>query len=252
MLACVITPPEGMLPPTSTICVECVQATICAENEDSTDCPLYATPTPPELESETPEITPTEDNMINETPDIEAIMTETAYASSSTPTRTEIIGFTATRTVTSTPTGTQTATITITPELFILPTLDMSSWVYKIQSGSPKYTTNFAHPDQGCAWSGIAGQVFGPLGVPQRDIVVVVTGDVNGVPYDLLGFTSSAVAYGASAYEVEFPYGPIRTNRLLSMQLFGLDGTPLTGEFPIDTYMDCDKNLIIYNFTLAN
>lgn len=266
MLACVITPPQGLLSPTPTICVECVQATICAENATNDGCPAYSSPTSvdslPTQETPTPENTPTEEITPTEDITVEIIVTEvpldgtpmekTASTVEGTQTRT----LTATRTSTSTKTETPTKTETASPISSNTPTATKTmlpgNWVYKTQSGSPKYSTNFAHPELACKWSGVAGQVFGPGGTPQSDVVVVITGVVNGVPYDLLGFTGSAVKYGASAFEIEFPEGPVKTTQTLQIQLFDLAGIELTGRIPFDTFAECDKNLVIYNFTLAN
>lgn len=249
MLACVITPPEGLLSPTPTICVECVQATICAENATGDGCPTNASPTPvdslPTLVPTKQDVTPTEEILATETPTTAVTLTVDVIPSA-----------TATSTLITTRTPTSTKTETAVPASSKTPTttstVQLGDWIYKTQTGSPKHTTNFAHPDLGCKWGGIAGQVFGPGGAPQPDVVVVVSGDVNGVPYDLVGFTGSAVKYGASAYEVEFPDGPVKTIGTLSIQLFDLAGKELSGKLPFDTFTECDKNLVIFNFILAN
>jgi hypothetical protein len=252
MLACVITPPEGLFSSTPTICVECVQATICAENASGDSCPLTASltleNTRPPLASKTIEPTPTEPSTSTPTVTVETLLFIPTYTPN-----TEEVSAKQTPELSQTPTVQKTegfqATSTGKPS--ITSTLDMTGWIYKIQSGSPKYTTNFSHPELACKWSGVAGQVFGPGGVPQENVVVVVTGEANGENYDLLGFTTSAVKYGASAYEVEFPFGPVKTTGSLQIQLFDLEGKQLTGAIPFDTFADCNKNLIVFNFTLV-
>ncbi|MEI8131841.1 MAG: hypothetical protein WCG34_05370 [Leptolinea sp.] len=263
MLACVVTPPEGFLPPTPTICVECVQATICAENATNDSCPSNAAPTlvdslptlipaiqePTPTAVETEILLPTETSTEAATNTIEAPLTVTSTivsTSTLTPSRT----LTATRTATSTKTETPSPTASRTPTNTATPQL--GSWVYKSQTGSPKYATNFAHPELGCKWSGVAGQIFGPGGAPQENVVVVITGDANGVPIDLLGFSGSAVKYGVLAYEMEFPAGPVKTTGTLRIQLFDLEAKELTAAIPFDTFTDCDKNLVVFNFTLTN
>jgi hypothetical protein len=263
MLACVITPPEGLLDATPTICVECVQATICAENVGDEECPVSSSATPidalPTLIPSTQETVPTKETTeaVLTTETIEALLSITPEIS---PSKTESVAVTlnstSTRTLTSaktqTPTKTETLTPTATKTIIPSSTIDHGNWVYKTQTGSPKYSTNFAHPNLACNWSGVAGQIFGPGGAPQSDVVVVITGAVNGVPYDLLGFSGSAVLYGASAFEVEFPDGPVKTTDSLVIQLFDLEGNALSAAFPFDTFTDCDKNLIVFNFVLSN
>jgi hypothetical protein len=261
--ACVITSPAELFYPTPTICVECVQATICAENATGDACPVGETvtpasvlptliltvddstptpgPSPTNVFSTTAESTPTneftptdkpaptEEKMSEIEPTSEDIL-ETAIPENTEISSNPLIG-------------------TVVPN--VNPTVDPGLWLYKSQTGSPKYTKNFAHPANGCSWSGIAGQVFGPGGVPQSDIVVVVTGDANGTPIDLTGFTGSAIAYGAGAYEVEFPTGPIKTKDSMVIQLFDLEGNELTPPLLFDTYVDCNKNLVVFNFDLS-
>ena len=263
MLACVITPPASLLPPTPTICVECVQATICAENATNDGCPSTASPTSvyslptliPTIQEPTPTEVLPEEVFSTGTPTVAITLTDVPIPSA-TATLVSTSNATSTRTLTSTRTATSTKTETASPTSSKTPTItstiQLGSWVYKTQTGSPKYATNFAHPDLGCQWSGVAGQVFGPGSAPQPNVVVVITGDANGVSYDLLGFSGSAVKYGASAFELEFPNGPVKTAGTLNIQLFDLEGKELTGSIPFDTFTDCDKNLVIFNFTLAN
>ncbi|HEX7556239.1 MAG TPA: hypothetical protein VF338_06415, partial [Leptolinea sp.] len=254
-------PPEGLFQATPTICVECVQATICAENAAGDGCPANQSPTPidslstliPAGQEQTATSVVTEAPVLTETPALtegviistpsvtnEAANTVTANSSQLSP-FTETVNPLKTS-ISKTP-SLKTPTTTSTPR--------PGPWVYKLQSGTPKYTKNFAHPDKACNWSGVAGQVFGPGGVPQPDVVVIVNGEANGEPFDLLGFTGSFVQYGEGAFEVEFPNGPVKTIGTLRIQLFDLEGKELTVAIPFNTYTECTKNLVIFNFTLT-
>jgi len=263
--ACVITSPAELFYPTPTICVECVQATICAENASGDACPIGKTETItpatvlptliPTTDSSTPTIGPSPTSAFSPTPEFTPTseFTPTDELSPTEEGLTEIEATSENDSWTVTPEFSETPfsppTRTVKPN--VNPTVDTSLWLYKPQIGSPKYTKNFAHPIRTCGWSGIAGQVFGPGGVPQSDIVVVVTGDANGTPVDLTGFTGSAIAYGAGAYEIEFPTGPIKTKDSMVIQLFDLAGNELTPAELFDTFADCTKNLVVFNFVLS-
>lgn len=47
---------------------------------------------------------------------------------------------------------------------------------YVVQSGSPAYMQDFAHVEQNCSWTGVAGQVFDIAGSPVSDLLVEVGG----------------------------------------------------------------------------
>jgi hypothetical protein len=263
--ACVITSPAGLFLPTPTICVECVQATICAEDASGNACLANTTPTPAEIlptliqdtgtptETPTNAPTPTEPGA-EETLRVRQLSATPAFTNTAIDLSTEQPAAETEQVVQATPAAAKTNALkTIVPPVLpaISSTVKPGVWMYKAQTGSPKYAKNFAHPESACTWSGIAGQVFGPGGAPQTDIVVVVNGEANGAPVDLLGFTGSAAAYGAGAYEVEFPAGPIQTKDTIRIQLFDLAGKELSDALPFDTYSECSKNLIVFNFVLA-
>lgn len=249
--ACVITSPAEIFATTPTICVECVQATICAENESGDAC-IIDTPSPvdilPTADPSTDESTPTEmgmDEPIQQKTDIIPSLPDTSPTSTYYQ-KTPYVFITIPPPDTATPTP--TPTLEFTPRPTKTATVDPGTWIYRIQTGSPKYTRNFAHPESACEWSGVAGQVFGPGGAPQTDVVVLVSGDALGTPIDLVGLTGVSTAYGAGAFEVEFPGGPVRTYDTISIQLFDFAGTQLSRPIPFDTYADCTKNLAVINF----
>ncbi len=264
--ACVITSPAEIFVSTPTICVECVQATLCAENPTG-DCGIDVPPLPGEQPDGSLTGTPAESaNQMDATaaafftqsaiyqqtdepdmvdPTAAAFLTQaTFYFTPLAPTVTQTLVPSKTPfPPTSTPEpATETPTITSTPR----------DWMYTMQSGSPKNTKNFGHPEDGCNWGGIAGQVFGPNGVPQSDIVVVVTGEVKGNPVNLMGYTGTASQYGPNGYEVIFPHGPVRTQKSLSIRLLDLKGNELSDSFSFDTYSDCARNLVVVNFVLSS
>ncbi len=265
--ACVITSPAELFVSTPTICVECVQATLCAEDQTG-DCGIeiptlvqdLSTATPmPEEPTEGP--TPTEEGTLLPTSTGSPDEVETTEAADQIdPTAAAYMTLATFDTFTDEP----TETVTPKPSKTLFPptstpepptetptqTRTPGNWIYQPQTGSPKYIKNFAHQDKACGWSGIGGQIFGPGGVPQSDVVVVVTGEVKGLPIDLVGFSGSAVQYGPNGYEIEFPGGPATTSDDLNIQLLDLKGNELSDAIPFDTYSDCSKNLVILNFTM--
>lgn len=162
--------------------------------------------------------------------------------------------FKPTQTATWMPTYTQTlipsATATMTkfntPVASITP--QPPPWQYQLQINSPTYTQNFAHPEQGCNWSGAAGQIFSNTGVPTLDIVIVVDGRIESKPVNLVTLTGTAKSYGPGGYEVFISDKPFDSTNTFFMTLYDLNGIPLSLPVPLQTQADCKKNLILVNF----
>jgi len=260
--ACVITSPAEMFSSTPTMCVECMQATICAENQSGEACPLNEEPTtavelptliPTETEEPDSTATATETPIYTETPEplVPDDVTEEASSDSTdtftVETEIEQPAVTSTGVLINTPVS---AATTVAP-FAALTSEPLDLWLYKKQNGSPKYIKNFTHSEAPCGWGGIAGQVFGPGNVPQSDVVVVVTGIMDGKEIDLVGLTGTAKKYGEGGYEIEFPDGPVTTTNSLAIQLFDENNNELSDIIPINTYAECSKNLMIFNFVLA-
>ena len=156
-----------------------------------------------------------------------------------------------TRTQTLIPTKTSTPTKTALPTKTSTPTLTSTPLPYILQEEAPTYARNFVHSDAGCNWLGLAGQVFGSDGTPQLNLVVVVKGKLGSATLDLAGVTGipEADAYGPGGYEIQLADKATASNGSLSAQVFDLNGNPLSAAYPFDTYADCEKNLIVINFT---
>ena len=119
---------------------------------------------------------------------------------------------------------------------------------YIPQPNNPAYTANFAHPDTQCSWIGVAGQVFDLKQNPQTSVVVQLKGTMNGTPITELGMSGTATIYGPSGYEILLGSQPFDSKNQLTVQLLDSKGKPLSGAIPINTYKDCQKNLILVNF----
>ena len=119
---------------------------------------------------------------------------------------------------------------------------------YGLQSGV-FYTTNFLYPETGCSWLGIAGQVFDKNGIPVNNLVVSVKGVLDGKAVDLLSMTGTAPDYGPGGYEVKLASKTVASTGSLKLFLYDLQGNQLSDTVTLDTFTDCDKNLIIVNFS---
>lgn len=119
---------------------------------------------------------------------------------------------------------------------------------YNLQSVDPLYTTNFAHPEAGCNWMGVAGQIFDENMQPINGMVVVVEGVTNNSMIELLGYSGLAEAYGPGGYELVL--GEVNGPGIFWIQLFGEDGKPLSEIYSFQMSGTCEENLAVINFTV--
>lgn len=109
--------------------------------------------------------------------------------------------------------------------------------------------SNFAHPEEGCGWLGIAGQIFDRKGEVVKDVVVKAGGTLNGEPIlNSLSMPGAAKAYGPGGYELVLSDDPLDSEEEVWIQLFDLSSHPLSEKTYLTTYAACDKNLILLNF----
>jgi hypothetical protein len=149
---------------------------------------------------------------------------------------------------TSTPTNTPEISVTATETPTI--TLTTNPLPFELNSGSPIAISSLAfHPEAGCNWMGVAGQVLNMSGAPISSGVVVKLGGVlTGTPKDLTSLSGTATQYGDAGYEIILASKPIASSNTLWVQLLDQAGLPLSGQVYFDTYDSCDKNLIFINF----
>ena len=184
---------------------------------------------------QTPEVTLTADTA-----------TETAIVETTEPTTepTDDPQFTATaQIVTLMPTATATATA-LPPTATPVPVEEK----FVVQQDSPVYIPNFVYPDLGCNWMGIAGQVFNQAGSPMENVVVVADGSIGNSPLEQITLTSLASAYGPGGYELPLADHTIESSNIIYLSIYDLEGNLLSQPFSVETFDDCEKNLIIVNF----
>jgi hypothetical protein len=122
------------------------------------------------------------------------------------------------------------------------------SMPYKVQPGTPSLTANFAHSEVGCQWLAVAGQVFDASGQEVSNLVVQVSGTLNGQAVDEISMTGVALDYGPGGYEVKLADQATASPGTLVIQLFDLQAHPLSEPVLFDTSADCHKNVVLINF----
>ncbi|MFZ5809886.1 MAG: hypothetical protein ACOY16_11445 [Chloroflexota bacterium] len=169
------------------------------------------------------------------------------------PTWTPIPSNTPLPTATPQPSPTFTSTLPPTPTETSTPTSLPPEMVrYALSAGSPKATNSTAfHPQEGCKWMGVAGQVLDQNGspVPSGSVLLVVQGFLGDQEIDLAGMAGTAPQYGPAGYEIVLGDVPFATQASLWIQLFDPQGQPLTDRIFFDTYGTCEQNLVLINFT---
>lgn len=169
------------------------------------------------------------------------------------PTWTPVPSNTPPPTATPEPSPTFTSTIPATPTETGTPTALPSEMVrYGISAGSPKATSSTTfHPEEGCKWMGIGGQVLDENGtpVPVGSVLLLVNGFLGETYIDQAGLAGTAPQYGPAGYEIVLGDVPYGTQASLWIQLFDAQGNPLTDRIFFDTYGTCEQNLILMNFT---
>ena len=124
---------------------------------------------------------------------------------------------------------------------------------YGLQVMNPHYLANFTHPELGCNWLGVGGQIFNQEGVVQKNIIIKVGGELAGSPLVEemtmpLAEPDVDIAYGPGGYELTLAGTPVESDSTLWIQLFSLEGEPLSDQIYLITYDDCQKNLLLVNF----
>ncbi|MGA9398188.1 MAG: hypothetical protein WBV22_08005 [Anaerolineaceae bacterium] len=141
--------------------------------------------------------------------------------------------------------------VTQTTYTYILPFI-FNGYGISVQPGSPVYIANFAHPEAGCNWAGIAGQIFGKDGNPILGYTVIVSGTISEQTVALSGVASNAQTYGIGGYEIKLADAPFTSSGALVLSIYDSNNIMLFKPIPIVTYQDCQKNVVIINFVIDN
>jgi hypothetical protein len=188
-------------------------------------------------------------------PDLEAAPTVPPTLGFPTSTNTPEIQLPPTWTPTPTVTSTPSPTASPTPEptatdtpVPATPTAQATSEAaFVVQPGSNVLVANFAN-DLGCAWMGVAGQVFDKDRNPLVGITVHVEGQLAGQLVDQDSVTGSNPRIGPAGYTINLSDHPIASNGTMWIQLKDTAGLKLSDQIYFSTSVDCDENLVFINW----
>lgn len=154
--------------------------------------------------------------------------------------------------ITLIPTITQTVTITPTSEATLTPTFTRSPTPELfpfILIGEPEtMSSDLLRPSLGCGWLIIGGQVWDLQDTPVKGMKLHLFGELAGFTIDQFSQTGSEPVYGQSGYEFLLENLVVESQDSLFIQLVDDDGVPFSYPYALETFNNCQKNLILVNF----
>jgi len=155
---------------------------------------------------------------------------------------------TATQTLLPTFTAIPSATLfsmitpTVTPTFTPTPKAPFSAIV------SPPISSTIFHPEAACNWLGVVGTVVDSKNGDVLYQTIQLLGTLNGKPVELKTVSGIFPVLGKSGFEFFLGTVPISSNHTLYLRLLDQAGLPLSDNIYIDTYNDCNKNMIVVRF----
>jgi len=149
---------------------------------------------------------------------------------------------------TASPEESQTVDFTAIPEEPTLEPTSEPNRMFIVQEGNPAYMANFANPDLGCEWMGVAGQVFDENGSEMIDLVIAAGSTLDPDGDEISSQTGTALSYGPGGYEIQLMDAPQDTSQTFWIEVRNQDGTVYSERVFFDTTADCGQNLILINF----
>jgi hypothetical protein len=146
------------------------------------------------------------------------------------------------------PTATVQTTDDLGPESGQIYFEESPTALYNLQSGSPVSMSNIFHPELGCSWMGVGGQVFGESGQPVGMLMVELGGSLNGEIVEGFTLTGSASQWGPGGYEFQIDDTLTASQSELWIRVLNLDGIPLSDRVYFETFEDCERSAILVNF----
>lgn len=130
------------------------------------------------------------------------------------------------------------------------PTLDVPGGTFELQEGSPAaLDASVFHPELGCNFLGVAGQVFGLDGAPLDGVSLMISGTLSGEEINKLGLTGAATSYGeGSYYEIQLGDAPVISEGTLHIVVLDENDLPASDPVSFNTTESCQQNLILINF----
>lgn len=159
---------------------------------------------------------------------------------------------------TDTPLPTFTPIYTNTPFSLVPPTRTPKPTATTKPSATPKapYSAKVEYisstkyrPEFACNWLGVAGIVLDKNNAHHIYVQVLLIGTLGGEPINNITVSGTAPQYyGASGFEFQLGSTPMDSVKTLFLQLRDQGGMPLSENIYINTYKDCNKNMVFITF----
>lgn len=144
-----------------------------------------------------------------------------------------------------------TPTVTLTPtNTPVVGTATITSTAMPASVDITYLASTTKHPDLACNWLGIGGTVMDAGNKPLQFQTIQLGGTLNGKAVTGLALSGNNAAYGISGFEIKVADSAVDSTQTLWVQLFDKDSNALTEKIYFDTYKDCQKNLVMFAFTL--
>jgi hypothetical protein len=140
------------------------------------------------------------------------------------------------------PANSPTPTTTLAPEAPTATfTFSFSPFSFQLAPEGIQYTS---HPS-GCSFFGIAGHVYDLARTPIIGNLIRVTGPNN---YQEDAIPGSQPIYGAGGFELVLSDQPTTTTNQYNVQLLNAAAEPLSDVIQLQTFAECEKNLMLLDF----
>ncbi len=154
---------------------------------------------------------------------------------------------------TATPPPAATATPVVEPATATpTPAVSPTPMPYGLQPGSPAYlTSTIWHPDEGCNYLGVAGQLLDTNGQPLvgLPVAIKVEGTLADAPVQFVAIPGTAPHVGPAGFEITLADHPIASQHTLYIQVVDLNNFfPLSEPVYFDTHDTCEENVVLINF----
>jgi hypothetical protein len=167
--------------------------------------------------------------------------------------------WTPTLTLTPAPTNTPWPTNTLVPTSTTFgaptdtpgPTSTPGALSFKLNDGDPQaIPARVYHPGIGCTFMGLSGQALDVRNNAVEGMVVQMGGTLEGRQFATQTTLTGLVLSSDGRYEFTIADHPITSKQTLWVQLLDQSGLiPMSEKIFFDTYDDCERNLIIVNFS---
>ena len=149
-------------------------------------------------------------------------------------------------TITQTSAATGTFAPSHTPTATPSPTLETFPFIL---IGEPEaISSDLLRPSLGCDYLVIAGQVWDLQDRAVKGLRLHLSGELTGYLIEQVAVTGAASVYGESGYEFLLENLVVNSRGALLIQLVDDDDVPYSLAYPLQTFQDCQKNLILVNF----